>query len=26
LLAEDRDERLIFDNAGVHPPSAILWG
>jgi L-alanine-DL-glutamate epimerase-like enolase superfamily enzyme len=26
LLAEDRDEPLIFDNAGVHPPSAILWG
>ena len=26
LLAEDRDERLIFDNAGVHPPSAALWG
>lgn len=26
LLAEDRDETLIFDNAGVHPPSAALWG
>ena len=26
LLAEDRDEPLIFDNAGVHPPSAALWG
>ena len=26
LLAEDRDEPLIFDNAGVHPPSATLWG
>ncbi|MCR8825077.1 N-acetyl-D-Glu racemase DgcA [Pseudosulfitobacter koreensis] len=26
LLAEDRDEPLIFDAAGVHPPSANLWG
>ena len=26
LLAEDRAEPLIFDNAGVHPPSAALWG
>ena len=26
LLAEDRDEPLKFDNAGVHPPSAALWG
>ena len=26
LLAEDRDEPLIFDNACVHPPSATLWG
>jgi L-alanine-DL-glutamate epimerase-like enolase superfamily enzyme len=26
LLAEDRDEPLIFDEAGVHPPSAALWG
>jgi L-alanine-DL-glutamate epimerase-like enolase superfamily enzyme len=26
LLAEDRDEPLVFDNAGVHPPSATLWG
>ena len=26
LLAEDRDEPLIFDNSGVHPPSATLWG
>ena len=26
LLAEDRDEPVIFDNAGVHPPSATLWG
>lgn len=26
LLAEDRNEPLKFDNAGVHPPSATLWG
>jgi L-alanine-DL-glutamate epimerase-like enolase superfamily enzyme len=26
LLAEDRDEPLIFDEAGVHPPTAALWG
>lgn len=26
LLAEDRDQPLIFDKAGVHPPSAALWG
>lgn len=26
LLSEDRDEPLKFDNAGVHPPSAALWG
>ncbi|WP_428545307.1 N-acetyl-D-Glu racemase DgcA [Profundibacter sp.] len=26
LLAEDRDEPLKFDDAGVHPPSARLWG
>lgn len=26
LLAEDRDEPLIFDGAGVHPPRAELWG
>jgi len=26
LLAEDRNEPLIFDDAGVHPPSAALWG
>lgn len=26
LLAEDREEPLIFDTAGVHPPSAALWG
>ncbi len=26
LLAEDRDTPLIFDDAGVHPPAAALWG
>ncbi|WP_299967715.1 N-acetyl-D-Glu racemase DgcA [uncultured Roseobacter sp.] len=26
LLAEDRGEPLIYDAAGVHPPSAELWG
>ncbi|WP_457648673.1 N-acetyl-D-Glu racemase DgcA [Profundibacter sp.] len=26
LLAEDRDEPLKFDDAGVHPPNAALWG
>jgi L-alanine-DL-glutamate epimerase-like enolase superfamily enzyme len=26
LLAEDRDEPLMFDENGVHPPSAALWG
>ncbi len=26
LLAEDRDAALIFDKAGVHPPSRELWG
>lgn len=26
LLAEDREEPLTFDAAGVHPPSAKLWG
>ncbi len=26
LLAEDRDTPLVFDDAGVHPPSATLWG
>jgi L-alanine-DL-glutamate epimerase-like enolase superfamily enzyme len=26
LLAEDRTNPLIFDDAGVHPPSAELWG
>ncbi len=26
LLAEDRDTPLIFDDVGVHPPRAELWG
>ncbi|EEX09734.1 mandelate racemase / muconate lactonizing enzyme, C- domain protein [Ruegeria lacuscaerulensis ITI-1157] len=26
LLAEDRDTPLVFDEAGVHPPQATLWG
>jgi len=26
LLAEDRQNALTFDAAGVHPPSAALWG
>ncbi|SNX68554.1 L-alanine-DL-glutamate epimerase-like enolase superfamily enzyme [Cereibacter ovatus] len=26
LLAEDRDHPLVFDQAGIHPPSAALWG
>lgn len=26
LLAEDREAPLQFDAAGVHPPSAALWG
>ncbi|MEB8387753.1 dipeptide epimerase [Rhodobacteraceae bacterium KMM 6894] len=26
LLAEDRDAPLIFDSAGVHPPTPALWG
>ena len=26
LLAEDRDQPLKFDQDGVHPPSAALWG
>ena len=26
LLAEDRDEPLFFDEHGVHPPAAALWG
>ena len=26
LLAEDRPSPLTFDDQGVHPPSAELWG
>jgi L-alanine-DL-glutamate epimerase-like enolase superfamily enzyme len=26
LLAEDRDQPLQFDDNGVHPPAAALWG
>ena len=26
LLAEDRDNALTFDERGVHPPQAALWG
>ena len=26
LLAEDRENALTFDEAGVHPPSSDLWG
>ena len=26
LLAEDRDQPLVFDEDGVHPPVAALWG
>ncbi len=26
LLAEDRDNALNFDDRGVHPPDAALWG
>jgi len=26
LLAEDRDTPLLFDDKGVHPPAATLWG
>ncbi|UYV37029.1 dipeptide epimerase [Rhodobacteraceae bacterium D3-12] len=26
LLAEDREHPLMFDEAGVHPPVADLWG
>ncbi|MGD9863125.1 MAG: dipeptide epimerase, partial [Pseudodonghicola sp.] len=25
-LAEDRDHPLCFDDKGVHPPDAALWG
>lgn len=26
LLAEDRNNALTFDDSGVHPPTAALWG
>ena len=26
LLAQDRPEPLLFDDRGVHPPTAALWG
>jgi L-alanine-DL-glutamate epimerase-like enolase superfamily enzyme len=26
LLAEDRARPLLYDDAGVHPPRAELWG
>ena len=26
LLAEDRDIPLIYNEQGVHPPEAALWG
>jgi hypothetical protein len=26
LLAEDRANPLQFDEKGVHPPAAALWG
>ncbi|MCA0871654.1 dipeptide epimerase [Seohaeicola saemankumensis] len=26
LLAEDRDNALTYDDRGVHPPTAALWG
>ena len=26
LLAEDRDTPLFYDERGVHPPVAALWG
>ena len=26
LLASDRETPLVFDDAGVHPPEAALWG
>jgi L-alanine-DL-glutamate epimerase-like enolase superfamily enzyme len=26
LLAEDRPTPLVYDDAGVHPPKAALWG
>ncbi|MFK7754079.1 MAG: N-acetyl-D-Glu racemase DgcA [Sedimentitalea sp.] len=26
LLAQDRDSALVYDEKGVHPPQAALWG
>jgi L-alanine-DL-glutamate epimerase-like enolase superfamily enzyme len=26
LLAEDRATPLVYDEAGLHPPAAALWG
>ncbi|PHQ94501.1 MAG: dipeptide epimerase, partial [Marinosulfonomonas sp.] len=26
LLAQDRDNALKYDDAGVYPPSVALWG
>ena len=26
LLAQDRDNALLFDEQGIHPPTAPLWG
>lgn len=26
LLAQDRDQALLFDEQGIHPPPAQLWG
>jgi L-alanine-DL-glutamate epimerase-like enolase superfamily enzyme len=26
LLAQDRDHALLFDEQGIHPPTAQLWG
>lgn len=26
LLAQDRDHPLVYDEAGIHPPTSALWG
>lgn len=26
LLAQDRDNPLVYDKAGIHPPTSALWG
>jgi L-alanine-DL-glutamate epimerase-like enolase superfamily enzyme len=26
LLAQDRDHPLVYDSAGIHPPTSALWG